>query len=135
VSYLLDTDVCIGMLRRTRPDTAARIDAAIERRETVAISAVSVFELAQGAAKSGRGSVVWRELDTFLSLFTVLAFEPDDARLAGEVEWGLRRAGRPIGSYDVLIGSHALARDLTLVTGNVRELARIDGLRLENWLA
>jgi len=40
----------------------------------------------------------------------------------------------PIGSMDVLIAAHALATDTILVTHNVREFARVEGLRLEDWI-
>jgi tRNA(fMet)-specific endonuclease VapC len=46
----------------------------------------------------------------------------------------LRRAGTPIGPNDLWIAAQALAEDLTLVTGNEREFARVPGLRVENWL-
>jgi tRNA(fMet)-specific endonuclease VapC len=47
----------------------------------------------------------------------------------------MERSGRPIGPLDTLIGSHALALGVTLVTGNEREFRRVPGLRIENWLA
>lgn len=55
------------------------------------------------------------------------------ARLAGNIRAYLEKQGTPIGVYDVLIGSHALALDVTVVTNNIREFERIPGLRLENW--
>jgi tRNA(fMet)-specific endonuclease VapC len=45
----------------------------------------------------------------------------------------LKEAGTPIGEMDLLIASHALGDDLTLVTNNTREFERIEGLKLENW--
>ncbi len=65
----------------------------------------------------------------------VLEFDHDDARCAGEVRSLLRQAGQPIGAYDVLIAGQALARDLTLVTHNVREFSRVPNLRIEDWEA
>lgn len=135
MSFLLDTDVCVALLRRAKPRAAERVDAALLDGALVAVSTVSIFELAHGAAKSGRGDAAWLELEAFLSLFATIPFADGDGRVAGEIEWSLRRIGKQIGAYDVLIGSQALARDLTLVTGNVREFGRIEGLRVENWLA
>ncbi len=63
----------------------------------------------------------------------ILEFDTEDARQAGEIRAALAAAGRPIGPYDVLIAGQARARDLVLVTHNVGEFSRVDGLRLENW--
>lgn len=52
---------------------------------------------------------------------------------AAEIRARLRRLGRPIGGYDALIAGQARAREWTLVTSNVREFERIEGLKLENW--
>ncbi len=65
--------------------------------------------------------------------FPVVDFTGEDARKAGEIRAALVMAGTPIGPYDVLIGRQALARDLTLVTRNTREFARVPGLRVEDW--
>lgn len=65
----------------------------------------------------------WRFLD----------FDSEDARAAGLLRAQLARAGTPVGPYDALIGGQALARDLTVITRNFREFARISGLRVENW--
>ena len=64
-----------------------------------------------------------------------MPFDDVDARVAAEIRAVLRRAGTPIGPYDNLIAGQALARDLTLVTRNIREFERVQGLRLENWEA
>lgn len=47
----------------------------------------------------------------------------------------LREAGTPIGANDLWIACHALSLDATLVTSNVREFERLEGLRLENWVS
>ena len=57
----------------------------------------------------------------------------NDARRAGDVRAALRARGTPIGPYDVLIAGQALARGLILVTHNVAEFSRVEGLRVENW--
>ena len=57
------------------------------------------------------------------------------AEVLGPVRAELERIGRPIGAYDTLIAAHALSRGLVLVTANVGEFQRVDGLRIENWQA
>jgi tRNA(fMet)-specific endonuclease VapC len=63
----------------------------------------------------------------------VAGFEDASAMIHGEVRASLEQRGRPIGPLDMLIGSHALEIDAILVTHNIREFSRIEGLRLEDW--
>ncbi len=65
--------------------------------------------------------------------FEVVAFDKEDARLAGVIRAALAKAGTPIGPYDVLIAGQARARDMVLVTRNVNEFARVSGLQVEDW--
>jgi tRNA(fMet)-specific endonuclease VapC len=46
----------------------------------------------------------------------------------------LRKLGTPISDFDLLIGSTALTNNLVMVSRNVKEMDRINGLRLENWI-
>jgi tRNA(fMet)-specific endonuclease VapC len=55
--------------------------------------------------------------------------------VAGEVRAALERAGTPIGAYDVLIAGQALRHGATLVTANVTEFARVNGLTWKDWAA
>ena len=99
------------------------------------ISSVTLFELWTGILH-GRGRPrERRELDDLVTKLPVLSLDDNDARRSAEVRSALERRGTPIGPYDMLIAGQALARGLTLVTGNIREFERVDGLRLENWLA
>ena len=45
----------------------------------------------------------------------------------------IERQGTPIGSYDLLIAGHARSRGLVVVTGNLAEFQRVEGLRCEDW--
>lgn len=65
----------------------------------------------------------------------MLPFELKDSERAGEIRANLQRKGTPIGSYDVLIAGQALARNLVLITHNVKEFQRVEGLQFEDWLA
>ena len=67
--------------------------------------------------------------------FEVVDSGREDARNAGGDPRDLWRAGTPIGPYDILIAGQALARDLTLITHNIREFSRVQGLRIEDWEA
>ncbi len=98
------------------------------------IPAVVLFELWYGVAKSARREANSRRLSLLLEAVpSVLSFESDDARAAGQIRATLEQPGRPIGPYDILIAGQAVARDLILVTANRREFARVKGLRWEDW--
>ncbi|MEJ1160878.1 type II toxin-antitoxin system VapC family toxin [Prosthecomicrobium sp. N25] len=128
-SHLLDTNAVIALMEDRTGPLAARL-----RRlpaDAVAMSAIVLHELAYGAYGSGKIEQNLRNLSRLA--FEVLDFTAADALCAGEIRARLRKAGTPIGPYDVLIGAQALARDLILVTANVREFARIEGLKVEDW--
>jgi tRNA(fMet)-specific endonuclease VapC len=64
----------------------------------------------------------------------ILPFDAEAARRYGEIRAELERSGRPIGDADLRIASIALARGLTVVTGNLRHFRIIPNLTVENWL-
>jgi tRNA(fMet)-specific endonuclease VapC len=72
---------------------------------------------------------------SYLLAMQLVPFEEQDAVHAAKLRADLRRRGRPIGDLDSLIAAQALARDLILVTNNLREFDRIAGLRTENWVS
>ncbi len=63
----------------------------------------------------------------------IIPFDANDARHAGEIRATLAQAGTPIGPFDLLIAGQARARNLTLITNNVGEFTRVDGLRVGDW--
>jgi tRNA(fMet)-specific endonuclease VapC len=127
----VDTDVCIEVLRRRRPDLHARF---ASHDADLAVSSLTVSELHFGAARSSDPRHNARAVEEFLGFLHVLAFSAADAQSAGQVRAELARVGMPIGAYDVLIAGQARARSLVLVTGNLTEFRRVDGLRVEDWL-
>lgn len=131
----LDTNAAIALLETVASPVHARLKSALRSGEAVTVSSVVLFELAYGAAKSGRPDANARRIEEFLSgEISVLAFEPADAIEAGQIRADLRRAGTPIGPYDVLIAGQARRRSAVLVTANNREFRRVAGLRLEDWM-
>ncbi len=130
LQYLLDTNTCIYIINRRPPEVAQQF--ARHAPDAVGISSLTLAELSYGARKSGstRNQFV---LEAFILPLEVVPFDLNHAWRYGEVRAALERAGTPIGPLDTLIASHALTMDITLVTHNVREFKRVDGLRLENW--
>jgi tRNA(fMet)-specific endonuclease VapC len=128
--YLLDSDICIFVMKRRTPALLRRLD---QRAASSAISVVAYGELAFGEAMSVRREEAAAHLAALLETLQVLPLPLDAARRYAEVRAELQRMGQPIGSNDLWIAAHALADDLTLVTNNEREFQRVPGLRVENW--
>ena len=134
MSLLLDTDVCIALLRGRRARPRQLVAACVDEGRVLHVSAISLHELWFGVAGSERPDAGAEELARLATVLRILDFNADDARAAGQIRSDLKRLGTPIGPFDVLIAGQALARGLTLATGNRREFGRVDGLRLESWL-
>jgi len=95
-----------------------------------------LYELWYGVARSGRRRENAERLRVFLSgNIDVVPFSEEDAVAAGELRATLEAAGTPIGPYDVLIAGQALRSGATLVTANVSEFARVQGLAWQDWTA
>ncbi len=130
--YLLDTNLCIRVLR----DRPARLrDRFNSDADSLCISTVVLNELLHGAAKSARPEHNRREVENFAARIDVLPFDTAAAAHAADIRAGLERQGLTIGGYDLLIAGHARSRGLIVVTGNLGEFSRVEGLRCEDWLA
>jgi tRNA(fMet)-specific endonuclease VapC len=131
MDYLLDTNICIYIAKRQPSAVASRFEKL--RPGDVGMSIVTYLELVYGAWKSAPKQ---ENVATVQELSRLIPVQPLDTAVAdhyGRIRSELERAGSPIGAYDLLIAAHALSLDLTLVTNNLREFARIPGLRVENW--
>jgi tRNA(fMet)-specific endonuclease VapC len=134
MDYLLDTNACIALNKGQPASVRMRFAETVLTGASVWVSAVVLFELWYGVAKSPRPKGNAEDLATFLSgPVRVLGFDEEDARQAGSVRASLEKIGKPIGAYDLLIAGQALRRKLTLVTANVKEFARVKGLLWEDW--
>lgn len=86
-----------------------------------------------GARNSTRVEANLGLLATFLAPFASAPFDDLAADHYARLRATLHRAGELIGPNDMLIAATALAHDLVLVTRNVKEFARIPGLRWIDW--
>ncbi|WP_374578695.1 tRNA(fMet)-specific endonuclease VapC [Phenylobacterium sp.] len=130
--YLLDTNLCIRVLRDRPPQVRERFNL---EASSLCISTIVFTELLHGAAKSARPEHNRGEVERFAARLDVLPFDEAAADHAADIRAALERRGEPIGGYDLLIAGHARSRGLTVVTGNLAEFRRVDGLRCEDWLA
>ena len=126
--YTLDTNAVISLLSR-QPAVTHRIRA--HKPGDFGISAIAAHELFWGAYKSRRPAQNLAVLDSLR--LEIIPFDAEDARQAGEIRAVLAKAGTPVGPFDLLIAGQARARNLTLITNNVGEFSRVDGLRVEDW--
>jgi len=131
VTYLLDTNICIYALKNRPPEVLERLRAL--GPTSVALSVITVLELRQGAEGSQSPDAAHARLDTFLPPMQLLSFEEEDALTGARLRADLSCHGCPIGDFDSLIAAQAITHDLILVTNNLREFERIQGLRMENW--
>jgi tRNA(fMet)-specific endonuclease VapC len=129
--YLLDTNAVIMLIGRKSEALIGRILAA--EPGTIAVSSVVVHELFYGAYKSSRVAHNLETLRLLLADFNVFELDHDDAVASGMIRAALAAEGTPIGPYDVLIAGQAKARNLTLITNNLKEFERVDGLVVEDW--
>ena len=131
---LLDTSICIALLRDNSPGVAQRFQQAVARHGSVCITSLVLCELWFGTFKSSRPDENIETLLRFLSgPVEVLPFDGEDAHAAGEIRADLQRAGKTIGSYDTLIAGQCLNKGLTVVTSNLSEFERVKGLRCQDW--
>lgn len=129
---MLDTNLCIRLLRDRPQGLRTRFNA---EADTLCISTIVLTELLHGAEKSAAPIENRREVERFAERLAVLPFDESAAAHAANIRAVLERRGFPIGGYDLLIAGHARSRGMAVVTGNLREFSRVDGLMSENWLA
>jgi len=129
--YFLDTNICIYALHRRMPQVLGTMLS--KKRGDLVISALVVAELATGVEGSQRVEANRSALRAFLAEMTIEPWPEAAAwHYAREIQ-RLKKQGRLIGTIDLMLGCQALAENDILVTHNVREFERIEGLRIEDW--
>jgi tRNA(fMet)-specific endonuclease VapC len=131
LQYMLDTDVCIYVIKNYPAELRERFNRLAEQ---LCISSITLAELHYGAEKSGRRLHNLQAIEHFAARLEVLPFTSKAAAHYGQIRAELERAGTPCGPHDMQIGAHARSEGLTVVTNNIREFARMPGVRTENWI-
>jgi tRNA(fMet)-specific endonuclease VapC len=129
--YLLDTNVCIVYLKGKSLTVNQRLKSL--NRDDIAVCSVVKAELFYGSMGSNNPKKALQIQKAFVDQFISLPFDDCCALIYGKLRAHLASAGIPIGSNDLLIASIALANNLILVTHNVGEFSRVQGLKLEDW--
>jgi tRNA(fMet)-specific endonuclease VapC len=133
IHYLLDTDICIYLIKNRPPEVLEQFRQ--HSPQEVAISIITLFELEYGVKKSEYQERSEDALAKFLQPLNIISMDRSAAKEAAAIRAQLEKQGVPIGPYDLLIAGLARSRDLTLVTNNTQEFNRVDGLKIENWVA
>ena len=131
LAYMLDTNICIYVMKNYPPALREKFNTLAEQ---LCISSITLGELHYGAEKSERRSENLMAIAHFVARLDVLPFGDKAAVHYGQVRAELERAGTPCGPHDMQIGGHARSEGLIVVTNNIREFARMPGVRTENWI-
>ena len=131
--YLLDTSICIALIRHRPPRLLARLQRSAVG--DVGLSSITLAELHYGTARSRFPQQNREALEVFTLPLVLVPFDGTAAAAYGPLRADLEGRGTPIGAMDTLIAAHALSLSVTLATDNIREFERVRGLRVENWLS
>ncbi len=129
--YMLDTDICSYIMKRSHPKLLAKIQA-IPLAEQV-ISVVTMAELLYGAKLATKPKLAIEAYDAFVKHLTVVAWTREAAEHYADIRADLKKRGEMIGGNDLFIAAHARSGQSVLVTNNVSEFGRVKRLKVENW--
>ena len=131
----IDTNVFVEVIRGRRPEVRERFRVACAASQPLVASLIVLHELQYGAALHARPVTQLENVRMALAQVTIEPFNERDMAAVAQVRLALRRLGRPIGPYDLLIAGQALARGWTVVSSNLAEFTRVDGLNVIDWTA
>lgn len=129
--YMLDTNICIYAIKKKPEKVLSKLKD--KNPEDICISAVTYAELACGVEKSAEVERNRLALSLLLASIEILDFDSKAAEEYGSVRANLEKRGVPIGPLDMMIAGHARSLGYTVVTNNLKEFSRVDGLKTENW--
>ena len=129
--YMLDTNICIYAIKH-KPE---KVFQELQKHDPseICVSSVTYAELVHGVEKSAAVEKNKLALSIMLAKIEILDFNVDAANCYGKIRADLEKRGTPIGPFDMMIAGHAQSLGYTVVTNNVKEFARVEGLKIENW--
>jgi tRNA(fMet)-specific endonuclease VapC len=131
MKWMLDTNACIRYLNGRSPQLRAKF--ATADPQEICDSTIAKAELYFGAAMTRDPAATRAAQQLFLSRFASLPFDDAAAEAYGEIRADLTRKGELIGPNDLLIAAICRANHLALVTHNVSEFGRVEGLVIDDW--
>lgn len=130
--YMLDTNICIYIIKQKPKSVIDKFKKM--KNANICISSITYSELLYGAEKSSNIAKNLLALTMFLSNIEILSYDESASIDYGIIRSKLEKQGKIIGSLDMLIAAHAKSLNITLVSNNLKEFERVDGLKLENWV-
>ncbi len=131
--YMLDTDTCAFVLRRTSETLLERIQAVPVVQQVMSV--VTYAELLYGVQVSSKKKANQAAVEVLTLHLAVLEWTRDAARYYAEIRADLKRKGTMIGANDLMIAAHARSLGAIVVTNNIKDFARVKGLKVENWMS
>jgi tRNA(fMet)-specific endonuclease VapC len=128
---MLDTNICIYTIKH-KPEKVFQRLQEIDP-EDICVSSVTYAELVHGVEKSAAVEKNRLALLMLLANIEILNFDVDAADCYGKIKADLDKKGTPIDPLDMMIAGHAMSMGYAVVTNNVKEFSRVQGLILENW--
>jgi tRNA(fMet)-specific endonuclease VapC len=130
IRYLLDTNIVSFHIRQSSAALSRRLRRT--KASQVGLSVVTEMEIRHGLARNPQLRIA-PLVEAFLEGMTILPLDKEAARVYGRIRAKLERRGTPIGPLDLMIAAHAIAVRATLVTNDVGEFGRVQGLRVVDW--
>jgi tRNA(fMet)-specific endonuclease VapC len=131
ILYMLDTDTCAFILRRSSPTLLERIQAVPLQQQSV--SMITLAELLYGVQVSSKKKANRAAVEVLMRHLAVMEWSREAAEHYAEIRADLKKNGQLIGSNDLLIAAHARSLGAVVVTNNVKDFGRVKGLKVENW--
>jgi tRNA(fMet)-specific endonuclease VapC len=129
--YLLDTNICIFLIKKKNPSLIEKLKKYYKKG--IFISSLTLAELEYGVENSDHKEKNRLSLIEFLIIFEILNFEQKDTQSYGMIKSDLRKSGKMIGAIDALLAAQAISRNFIFITNNTKEFERIKNLRIEDW--
>ena len=130
--YMLDTDTCAFLLRRSSDTLLARIQAVPVAQQVMSV--VTYAELLYGVQMSSKRKANQAAVDALARHLAVLDWPQDAAAHYAQIRADLKKRGAMIGANDLLIAAHARSLGAIVVTNNSKDFARVKGLLIDNWM-
>ncbi len=133
--YMLDTDICSYIMKKTPLSLLSLLQEKIESGHSICISVISYSELRLGAERSSAANKYNRLINEFCERLDFIAdWTTQEADVFAKLQAGLFSKGLPIGYNDAMISAHALLLNAVLVTNNQKHFSRVPELLVENWV-
>lgn len=130
MDYLLDTNIFVYFLRNKQTVVAKVAKAGVKH---CGMSAMTLGELYYGAENSTNPVVNHLATETLRKYFTVNPITEDVLREFARQKAFLKRKGQMIEDADILIGATAIVHNMAMVAEKVKNLGRLQGIKIENW--